>query len=130
MVRLRLQRLGRRNRPFYRLVAMDQRRRREGPVLENLGTYDPVAPAQDKQIVINDERVKHWLALGAQPSDTVRDMLARRGLGDLKAWEAQRAYDRKMVQKNIAKAAAEAEKKDAPAAEKPPAEKKEEAKAE
>ena len=129
MVRLRLQRLGRRNRPFYRLVAMDQRRRREGPVLENLGTYDPVAPAQDKQIVINDERVKHWLSQGAQPSETVRDMLAKRGLGDLKEWEKQRAYDRRMVQKNIAKAAADAqkkeEKKDAA-----PAEKKEEAKSE
>lgn len=107
MVRLRLQRLGRRNRAFYRLVAIDQRKRREGPVLENLGMYDPLAPDQSKQIVINDERVKHWLSQGAQPTDTVRDMLARRSLIDVKQWEEDRKFDRKRMEERVAKAAAE-----------------------
>lgn len=115
MVKIRLQRLGRRNRAFWRVVAMDHRARREGPVLENLGTYDPVAPDASKQIVLNEERVKHWLSRGAQPSDTVRDMLAKRGLGDVKLWEKDREHDRKRLEARLAKAAEEAakgEKKD------------------
>jgi len=113
MVRIRMQRLGRRNRPYYRLCAIDQRSRREGPVLENLGTYDPVAPDAAKQINLNEERIRHWLKMGAQPSATVRDMLAKRGLVDVKSWEAEREYDRKMVEKKkAAEAAGEGEKKE------------------
>ncbi len=113
MVRIRLQRLGRRNRPYYRICAIEQRARREGPVLENLGTYDPVNPDKAKQVNINDERMKHWLGLGAQPTDTVRDMLARKGLVDVKLWEADREHDRKRLEARLAKAAAEGEKKEA-----------------
>jgi small subunit ribosomal protein S16 len=112
MVKIRLQRLGRRNRPFYRLVAMDHRKRREGPVLENLGTYDPVGPKPEAQIVLNIERVKHWLSIGAQPSDTVRDMLAKRGLGDIATWEEDRKHDRRRLEERLAKKAAEGEKKE------------------
>ncbi|MFZ4572937.1 MAG: 30S ribosomal protein S16 [Phycisphaerales bacterium] len=113
MVRIRMQRLGRKNRPFYRIAAIDQRTRRNGRVIEALGIYDPVHPDVTKQIVLDEERIKHWLSVGAQPTDTVRDMLARRGIGDIAAWEAQRAADREMVAKKVAAAAAsgEAEKK-------------------
>ncbi|MBS0195335.1 MAG: 30S ribosomal protein S16 [Planctomycetes bacterium] len=115
MVRIRMQRYGRRNRPFYRIAAVEKRARRDGPVLENLGWYNPLATDASKQLELNEERVKHWIAAGAQPSDTVRDFLAKRSLVDVKAWEADRAYDRKMVEINKAKAAAAAaagEKKD------------------
>lgn len=112
MVRIRMQRLGRKNRPFYRIGAMDQRTRRNGPLIELLGTYDPVEKDPAKQVTLNEERVKHWLAKGAQPTETVRDIFAKRGLGDVKAWEAQRAFDRRVLEKNLAKAAAAGEKKD------------------
>lgn len=94
MVRLRMQRLGRTHRPFYRINAIDQRTRRNGRVLEALGHYDPMCKDEDKQIVLKVEEIKAWLAKGAQPSDTVRDMLGREGIleGDMKAqWEADRA---------------------------------------
>lgn len=107
-----MQRLGRRNRPFYRVSVIDQRTRRNGVVIEPLGWYDPITKDPAKQIQINEERVKYWLGVGAQPSDTVRDMLARRGIGDMTAWEAERARQRKVVGENIAKAAANADKKD------------------
>lgn len=106
MVRIRMQRLGRRNRPFYRIAAVEKQTRRNGPVIENLGFYDPLAADVTKQINLNEERVKHWLSKGAQPSDTVRDMLAKRGWVDVKAWEADRATDRANVVAKVAAAAA------------------------
>ncbi len=115
MVRIRMQRHGRRNRPFYRISAIDKRTRRDGVVIENLGWYDPYVKDPAKGIQLNEERIKHWLKSGAQPSDTVKDFLAKRGIGDLKAWEKERARQRKVVTENIAKAAAAAasgEKKD------------------
>ena len=106
MVRIRMQRFGRRNRPFYRIAAVDKRVRREGPVIENLGWYNPVETDVSKQVQINAERVTYWLSKGAQPSDTVRDFLAKRGLVDVAAWEADRAADRKALDERLAKAAA------------------------
>jgi small subunit ribosomal protein S16 len=113
MVTIRLQRHGRRNRPFYRVVAMDHLARREGPVLENLGIYDPVSPKAELQVRLNEERIKHWISKGAQPSDTVRDILAKRGLVDVKLWEKDREHDRKRMQARLAKQAAEGDKKEA-----------------
>lgn len=80
MVRLRMQRFGRTHRPFYRINAIDQRTRRNGKVIENLGYYNPLDPNPEAQIVLKTERIKHWLDLGASPSRTVLDMLAREGL--------------------------------------------------
>ncbi len=105
MVRLRLQRLGRKNRPFYRLSAIDGRTRRDGRVIETLGWYDPLAAA-DKQLQLNDERTKHWLAMGAQPSDTVRNILAKRNLIDVKAWETDRGHERRKLDARVVAAAA------------------------
>ncbi|MCL4742054.1 MAG: 30S ribosomal protein S16 [Phycisphaerales bacterium] len=112
MVRIRLQRFGRRHRPFYRINAIDKRTRRDGRVIENLGWYDPIASDPSKQVSVNGERVRHWLSVGAQPSDTVRDLLARLDLltaEDRKAWEAQREIDRKRVEARKAAAPAAAE---------------------
>ena len=80
-VRLRLKRFGRRHRSFFRLTAVDGRRPRDGRVLEELGWYDPQSMEPDKQLSLNRERIEHWLSVGAQPSDTVRDLLKRQGIG-------------------------------------------------
>lgn len=106
MLRIRMQRFGRKNRPFYRISAVDKRTRRDGAPVEELGWFNPVEKDAAKQLSINEERVKYWLSMGAQPTDTVRDMLAKRNLIDVKKWEADRAADRKKVE--IKKAATDA----------------------
>lgn len=91
MVRIRMKRMGRPHRPFYRISAIEKTVRRDGKVLENLGTYDPMSPDETKQIVLNEERIKHWLSLGAQPSDTMMDLLVKKNLVDGTEWKAHRA---------------------------------------
>ncbi|HIN09396.1 MAG TPA: 30S ribosomal protein S16 [Phycisphaerales bacterium] len=76
MVVLRLKRLGRRHRPFYRLNAMDKRAPRDGRVIEALGWFDPIAP-EDKQLSLKADRIDYWLSVGAQPSRTVASLLKR-----------------------------------------------------
>jgi small subunit ribosomal protein S16 len=116
VVRIRLQRTGRKNRPFYRIQVLDERTRRDGAGIEQIGWYDPVSRDEAKQLNLNEERAKYWISKGAQPSDTVRDILAKRKLIDTTEWEARRARDRERVQARAAAAAAaaapaEAEKK-------------------
>lgn len=80
-VRLRLTRLGRKKRPFYRIVVADSRARRDGNHIETLGYYDPLAGKDDeKRLKINPDRAKYWLSVGAQPSDTVQDLLFKSGV--------------------------------------------------
>ncbi len=80
-VRLRLKRMGRRHQSFYRVAAVDSRNPRDGRVIEELGWYDPEAKESDKQVSLNRERIEHWLGVGAQPSDTVKNLLKRHGIG-------------------------------------------------
>jgi len=81
VVRMRLQRFGCRNLPFYRIVVADARAPRDGKFLENLGTYNPI-PMKDmtKEITANGDRVRYWLSVGAQPSDRVAWLLGKVGL--------------------------------------------------
>jgi len=72
-VKLRFKRMGRKKRPFYRLVAIDSRRKREGLALEELGWYNPLT----KETYINAESVQKWLSDGAEPSDTVASLLKK-----------------------------------------------------
>lgn len=74
MVKLRLQRLGRRNRPFYRIIAIDSRKKRDGEYIELLGTYDPILKVADhrEKFSINLERYDFWISKGAQPTETVK----------------------------------------------------------
>lgn len=97
MVRIRMQRLGRTHRPFFRITAIDQRTRRNGRCIEQLGWYNPLEKEPEKQLHLNEERIKYWLSVGAQPSDTVRDILARRSFIKTTEWEAKRAADRNRV---------------------------------
>jgi small subunit ribosomal protein S16 len=78
MVVMRLKRMGRTNRAFFRINVMDKRSPRDGRVIEQLGWYDPIA-AEDKQLNVNTERAAYWLSVGAQPSPTVRSLLKRAG---------------------------------------------------
>jgi len=73
--------MGRRHRPFYRVAAIDRRRRRDGRVIEELGYFDPICKDESKQFVLNAERIAYWLSVGAQPSDTVRGLIKRAGIG-------------------------------------------------
>lgn len=75
-VHIRLARAGTKKRPFYRVVVTDHRSPRGGRFLENIGTFDPAKEAG--LIDVNDERLTYWRSVGAQPSDTVRDLLRRR----------------------------------------------------
>ena len=72
-VRLRLQRVGKAKRPFYHLVAIDQRSKRDGKPLEVLGNYDSVP--KDRVVKLNMERVDYWLKQGAQPSETAASVI-------------------------------------------------------
>ena len=79
-VKLRLKRMGRRHRSFYRLAAIESRNPRDGRVLEELGLYDPENKEQSQQVKLDADRIKHWLDVGAVPSDTVRDLLKKNGI--------------------------------------------------
>ena len=79
-VKLRLKRMGRTHRPFYRLNAMDSASPRDGRVIEELGFYDPVEQDEAKQVRLKRERIEYWLSQGATPTDTVRDLLKRNGI--------------------------------------------------
>ena len=80
MVRLRLKRFGNRHRPFYRLCAMDIRVPRDGKALEQLGHFNPCEPDESKQVTLKEDRIKYWLSVGAQPSETVANMLKKHGV--------------------------------------------------
>lgn len=79
MVRIRLQRMGRKKRPEYRVIVVDQRTRRDGRSIETLGLYFPQR-RDEEQLRLDTDRAKHWLGVGAQPTDTVRGLFHRVGV--------------------------------------------------
>ena len=79
-VKLRLKRTGRRHLPCYRLNAIDSRAPRDGRAIEELGLYDPLQKDPDKQINFKRERIEYWLSVGAQPSETVANLLETAGI--------------------------------------------------
>ncbi len=78
MVKIRLRRMGAKKRPFYRLVVADARSPRDGRFIEQLGYYDPLT--EPATIKIDEEKVRRWMAQGAQPSDAARSLLQREGI--------------------------------------------------
>ena len=77
-VKIRLKRMGSKKSPFYRVVVADSRSPRDGRFIETIGTYNPLLnPAE---VSINEELALQWLANGAQPSDTVRNLLSQQGI--------------------------------------------------
>ncbi len=73
-VKIRLKRFGSKKRPYYRIVVVDSRAPRDGKTIEEVGFYHPIA-VEDKQIKIEEERIRTWLNKGAKPSDTVKRLL-------------------------------------------------------
>ena len=77
-VKWRLKRGGSKQRPFYRIVAADARSPRDGRFIDTIGTYNPV-PAE-YEVNINEEKALYWLSQGAQPTDTVKNLLSKKGI--------------------------------------------------
>ena len=76
MVKIRLRRMGAKKAPYYRIVVADSRSPRDGRCIEEIGSYDPMADS-GFQIKLDMERVKYWIANGAQPTDTVRGLIKK-----------------------------------------------------
>jgi small subunit ribosomal protein S16 len=115
-MKIRLARGGSKKRPHYSIVATDSRMPRDGRFLEKLGTYDPMLSKDDeKRVVMNLDRIKHWLGLGAQPTDRVSRFLEAAGAVEKKVRNnPNAAKPGKAMAERAAKKAARAE---APAAE-------------
>lgn len=128
-VRLRLRRMGRKKRPFYRIVAVDSREKRDGKYLENIGFYNPVT--DPFELDVDSDRALYWLGKGAQPSDTVRSLFRKKGImlrwdllkkgkseeeieQELKKWEALQAEKQKRLEAARIQQKKRAEKKAAP----------------
>jgi len=127
-MKIRLARGGSKKRPFYRVVAADSRMPRDGRFIEKLGTYNPLLPKDsEERVKLNVERVQHWLAQGAQPTDRIARMLEAAGVtpkttrnNPKKAVPGKKAQDRtstKSAQPAEAAAAAAAPAAEAAAAE-------------
>ena len=76
-VRIRMKRMGRRHRPFYRICVMDSRKPRDGKAIEELGHYDPMVTDKSKRVVLKLDRVDYWISVGATPSDKVATLIKK-----------------------------------------------------
>jgi small subunit ribosomal protein S16 len=76
---IRMKRMGRKNREYYRICASDRRSPRDGRVIEEIGTYDPHVKETDARCTLDGARVQYWLSVGAQPSDAVRTLIKKYG---------------------------------------------------
>ena len=80
MVRIRLSRCGRTHKAYWRIGAFDARTRRDGRPIEYLGSYDPHQVEDADKVKMNRERIEYWLSKGAQPSETVAQILRKQGV--------------------------------------------------
>lgn len=87
MLAIRLMRMGAKKRPSYRIVVKEKLSKRDGACLENLGTYNPTR--QPAEITLKAERVQYWIGKGAQPTDTVRQIIKQAAKAQASAAEAQ-----------------------------------------
>ncbi len=85
MVRIRLRRVGKKKRPSYRVIVADSRSPRDGRFIEAVGHYDPLT--EPTTINLKADRIEYWLSVGAQPTDTVRKLIKRAGIGEQPAAE-------------------------------------------
>ncbi len=92
MIKLRLRRMGAKKRPFYRIVAAEHSSPRDGRYIEVIGTYDPLQ--EPAEVTVKEDRVLHFLANGAKPSETVEGLLKRKGV-----IPADKFYNKKPVAK-------------------------------
>ncbi len=76
-VRIRMKMMGRKHRPYFRIVAIDHRQPRGGRVIEELGSYDPMIKKTDDRVRLKPDRVKYWMSVGALPSERVATLLKK-----------------------------------------------------
>lgn len=98
-VKIRMKKMGRRHRPFFRVCVMDARSPRDGRVLEEVGYYDPMVPETDARAVLNGERISYWLGVGAQPTDKVAVLIKKYGANGTHLDEQKAAMDRLAVKR-------------------------------
>ena len=126
-IKIRLARGGSKKRPFYSIVAADSRSARDGRFIEKLGTYNPLLPKDhEKRIVMDVEKIKDWIAKGAQPTDRISRFLEAAGelpkktrANMQKAQPGKKAQEREEEKKAKAEEAAAAPAEEAPAEEAP-----------
>ena len=80
MVKLRMTRLGKKKSPFYRIIAIDSKKRRDGDYIERIGLYNPIASGKAVRLTIDEEKAIKWLLEGAQPSPTVKNLFSELGI--------------------------------------------------
>lgn len=116
-LKIRLSRAGAKKRPYYRIVLADSRSPRDGRYIERLGSYDPMLPKDSEdRVKLDEERIRHWLGEGAQPTERVAKFLGRASIAPMpeireqpkKSKPKQKTLDRLAEQEEKAKAAAEA----------------------
>lgn len=100
-VKIRMKKMGRKHRPFFRICATDSRSPRDGKVLEELGTYDPMIADTDARVTLNNERLKYWLSVGAQPSDNVKVFIKKYGPEGIRVDAQQAARERLAMPKEV-----------------------------
>ena len=93
-VRIRLKKMGRKHRPFYRICAMDAHTPRDGKAIEELGFYDPMVKDENARAVLKAERIDYWLGVGAQPSDKVQVLIKKYGTNGTHAEQQRLALAR------------------------------------
>lgn len=76
-VRIRMKRMGRKHRPFYRVCIMDQRKARDGKAIEEVGFYDTSVPDKSQRVSLKMDRIEYWLSVGAQPSEKVNALIKK-----------------------------------------------------
>ncbi len=127
-LKIRLSRGGAKKRPFYRVVVVDSRKPRDGRFIERVGSYNPMVPKDhSERFKIDEDRVKHWLSVGALPTNRVAQYLSGLGLAEKPAIPVQtkkdkpraKTLERLKEQEEKAAAAAEAPAEEAAAAEAP-----------
>ncbi|TWU16120.1 30S ribosomal protein S16 [Allorhodopirellula heiligendammensis] len=78
-VKIRMKKMGRTHRPFFRVCAMDQRKPRDGRVIEELGHYDPMCPETDARAQLKSDRIDYWISVGAQPTEKCATLIKKYG---------------------------------------------------
>jgi len=109
---IRLSRGGAKRRPYYRIVVADSRKSRDGRFIERLGSYNPMLEKDDpKRVQLQEERIKHWIGVGAQPSERVQKFLAQAGMMEAPTIHAQTKKDKPKAKAQERMAAEEEAKK-------------------
>lgn len=103
-VRIRMKRMGRKHRPFFRVCAVDGRNARDGRVIEYLGHYDPMVSESDARASLNAERIDYWLSVGAQPSEKMSVLIKKYGSNGTHTEKRLAALERLKLNKPMAPA--------------------------